>query len=120
VRSSSKVAGSRRAATEPYTDHEFFEEKARLRLDPIHGAGARAALYAYLDDLLRHKLADPGDSLLADLVAEQIAAGAVDVAELVSFAMVLLISGHDTTASCAWRWRTSISAASTSVPVTGS
>lgn len=82
----------------PYEDHEFFEEQSRRRLDPLQG-GAMAALYAYLDQLIERKQAEPGTGLLDDLLVGQVAGGALDRAELVSLALELLIAGHDTTAN---------------------
>ncbi|WP_163504804.1 cytochrome P450 [Fodinicola acaciae] len=83
----------------PYADHEFFEEQARLRLDPEKGHEAIMKLYRYLDELVAHKEKSPGDGLLDDLIAEQLAEGKLDRREVVSFAVVLLIAGHDTTAN---------------------
>lgn len=83
----------------PYADHEFFEEQARLRLDPQLGHEAIMKLYGYLDELVASKEREPGDGLLDDLIAEQLAEGKLDRAEVVSFALILLIAGHDTTAN---------------------
>jgi pentalenic acid synthase len=83
----------------PYADHDFFEAQSRLRLDPAHGADALRRLHGYLDQLLRHKEADPGEGLLDDLVAQRTAEGALDHRTMVSCALMLLVGGHDTTAS---------------------
>jgi pentalenic acid synthase len=83
----------------PYADHEFFEEQARLRLDPEKGHAAIMKLYGYLDELVAKKEREPGDGLLDDLIAEQLAEGKLDRGEVVSFALILLIAGHDTTAN---------------------
>ncbi|WP_163568391.1 cytochrome P450, partial [Fodinicola feengrottensis] len=83
----------------PYADHEFFEEKSRLRLDEERGPAAFMELREYLDNLIKAKQANPGDGLLDDLIAEQTKQGRLDREELVAFAIVLLIAGHDTTAN---------------------
>jgi pentalenic acid synthase len=83
----------------PYEDHEFFEEKSRRRLDPETGMEALQDLRKYLDNLIKAKKANPGDGLLDDLIAEQALEGRLDYEELVTFALILLIAGHDTTAN---------------------
>ncbi|MBF6060001.1 cytochrome P450 [Nocardia terpenica] len=83
----------------PYADHEFFETQARLRLDPERGVEAIDRLEDYLDRLIRDKQTTPGDGLLDDLIAGPLRTGDLDRAQLVSFALILLIAGHDTTAN---------------------
>jgi pentalenic acid synthase len=82
----------------PYEDHEFFEEQSRRRLDPAH-EDAFGNLHDYLDQLIQNKQRHPGAGLLDDLLASQVFPGHLDRAELVSFALVLLLAGHDTTAN---------------------
>jgi pentalenic acid synthase len=82
----------------PYADHEFFEEQARRRLDPVH-ADAMNILYDYLDRLIGAKQRDPGTGLLDELLGLQVREGILDRQELVSLALELLIAGHDTTAN---------------------
>ncbi|WP_043717430.1 cytochrome P450 [Kutzneria sp. 744] len=81
----------------PYEDHTFFEEQSRRRLDAdgtaIHN------LFTYLHELVQKKIDDPGDGLLDDLIAEQLAEGKLDHVELATMGMVMLIAGHDTTAN---------------------
>ncbi|HZE37648.1 MAG TPA: cytochrome P450 [Stackebrandtia sp.] len=83
----------------PYADHKFFEEKSRLRLDQERGGAALVELHDYLARLVEAKKAEPGDGLLDDLIGTRLASGETTEAEIVSFALVLLIAGHDTTAN---------------------
>ncbi|MEU6082938.1 cytochrome P450 [Streptomyces sp. NPDC047108] len=86
----------------PYADHDFFEEQSRRLLrgpTPADAEDARELLRAYLGDLVEHKRREPGDGLLDDLIAQQIADGGFDREEMVDLASVLLIAGHETTAN---------------------
>ncbi len=88
----------------PYADHEFFESTSRELITAPTADEARAArqkLYDYLDGLVETKRGQDaaGPGLLDDLVAERLADGQVDRAELVMMAMVLLVAGHETTAN---------------------
>lgn len=85
----------------PYEDHEFFEEQARRRLDPGN-TDAFGRLHEYLERLVRRKQQRPGagePGLLDELLDTHVADGALDLPELVSFALLLLLAGHDTTAN---------------------
>ncbi|MFI9382199.1 cytochrome P450 [Kutzneria sp. NPDC052558] len=81
----------------PYEDHEFFEEQSRRRLDA--DGLALQNLIKYLHELVGRKIENPGEGLLDDLVAEQLAEGHLDQAELATLGMVMLIAGHDTTST---------------------
>ncbi|NBE54790.1 cytochrome P450 [Streptomyces boluensis] len=86
----------------PYADHDFFEEQSRRLLRGPAAADVEAArdeLDAYFLSLIDDKLKNPGDGLLDDLVAQQLAAGTVDREELVALATILLVAGHETTAN---------------------
>ncbi|MFM9370867.1 cytochrome P450 [Streptomyces sp. Da 82-17] len=86
----------------PYADHDFFEEQSRRLLRGPEAADVEAArdeLDAYFLQLIDRKVKEPGDGLLDDLVAQQLAAGTVDREELVAMATILLIAGHETTAN---------------------
>jgi pentalenic acid synthase len=86
----------------PYTDHEFFEARSRRLLRgprPEDTQDARDQLEAYLGELIDRKRKDPGDGLLDDLVRDQLSAGELDRAELISLAVILLVAGHETTAN---------------------
>ncbi|MFE6690517.1 cytochrome P450 [Streptomyces sp. NPDC057743] len=86
----------------PYADHDFFQDASR-RL--VQGESAQAAAAArddlrrYFDGLITTFQAEPGPGLIGSLVAEQLAKGEIDREELASTAMLLLIAGHETTAS---------------------
>ena len=81
----------------PYEDHTFFEEQSRRRLDA--DGDAILQLIRYLHGLVQKKVDNPGDGLLDDLIAEQLADGELDLGELAMMGMVMLIAGHDTTAN---------------------
>ena len=85
----------------PYEDREAFEKPARALFDPdpAHAEQAMADMTAYFDDVVGAKLRHPGDGLLDDLIAEQIRPGHLTRAELVQYAMLMLIAGQDTTAN---------------------
>jgi vitamin D 1,25-hydroxylase len=86
----------------PYEDHEFFQD-ASNRL--IRGTGvedtrqARDDLEGYLGGLVDALRTEPRPGLLGTLVTEQLEKGAIDREELVSTAILLLVAGHETTAS---------------------
>ncbi len=87
----------------PYADHDFFQDASRRLIQSPDAAEARAArddLEGYLGglvDTLRGEPPRPG--LLSTLVREQLEKGAIDRAELVATAILLLVAGHETTAS---------------------
>ncbi|KOU03533.1 cytochrome P450 [Streptomyces ardesiacus] len=86
----------------PYADHEFFEEQSRRLLRgplPADTVDARDRLEAYLGELIDRKRKEPGDGLLDDLVRRQRNEGRTDREQLVAFAVVLLVAGHETTAN---------------------
>ncbi|MER7185919.1 cytochrome P450 [Streptomyces hyaluromycini] len=88
----------------PYADHEFFEAQSRRLLRgpaPADSLDAREKLEAYLGDLADRKSRDavPGDGVLDDLVHQRLRDGALDRAEVVALALILLVAGHETTAN---------------------
>lgn len=88
----------------PYADHEFFEEQSRRLLRGPGGADtldARDQLEKYLGGLIDAKAeqAEPGDGILDDLVHQRLRTGELDRDDLVSFAVILLVAGHETTAN---------------------
>jgi pentalenic acid synthase len=60
---------------------------------------ARLELNEYLDGLITQLQAEPRPGLLNSLVAKQLANGEIDREELVASALLLLVAGHETTAS---------------------
>ncbi|NEC87978.1 cytochrome P450 [Streptomyces sp. SID12501] len=89
----------------PYEDHHYFDERSRHVLSSSgeeQAAQAQTAfteILAYLDDLISRKQAEPGDTLLDELIARQLEEGEVDRQELAMTATVLLVSGHETTSN---------------------
>jgi pentalenic acid synthase len=86
----------------PYADHEFFQDASRRLLQSTDVAGTRAArddLAGYMDELITKLQAEPAPGLLGNLIADQLANGEIDRDELVSTALLLLVAGHETTAS---------------------
>jgi vitamin D 1,25-hydroxylase len=86
----------------PYADHDSFQDASRRLLQSTDAAGALAAredLANYLEGLVTRLQAEPGPGLLSSLIADQLANGEIDRNELVATAMLLLVAGHETTAS---------------------
>ncbi|WP_194832972.1 cytochrome P450 [Nocardia sp. XZ_19_369] len=86
----------------PYADHELFQDASRRIVQGTTAAeaiGARAEVEAYLDGLITTLQNQPGPGLLSALAADQLAHGGIDRGELVATAMLLLVAGHETTAS---------------------
>ncbi|MFI8993161.1 cytochrome P450 [Streptomyces sp. NPDC053542] len=87
----------------PYEDHEIFQGltgKLLSRTIPQEEAdAARKELRAYLDGLVTAKAADPGDDILSRLIVEQQRTGEIDHDEVIGFAALLLVAGHETTAN---------------------
>ncbi|MFG3073037.1 cytochrome P450 [Streptomyces sp. NPDC048225] len=86
----------------PYADHDFFEEQSRRLLRgplPADTQDARERLEAYLGELIDRKRAAPGEGLLDDLVRRQLNEGTADRGQLIAFAVILLVAGHETTAN---------------------
>ncbi|MYW00631.1 cytochrome P450 [Streptomyces sp. SID3343] len=86
----------------PYADHDLFQDASRRLLqaaDAKQAVTARDELGDYLDGLITRLQANPGPGLLNNLVAGQLASGEIDRAELIATAVLLLVAGHETTAS---------------------
>ncbi|MET9291038.1 cytochrome P450 [Streptomyces sp. NPDC003077] len=86
----------------PYADHDFFQDASRRLVQSTSAAEATTArddLEHYMDGLITTLESEPGPGLLGALVARQLADGAIDREELISNALLLLVAGHETTAS---------------------
>ncbi|MEU4263876.1 cytochrome P450 [Streptomyces sp. NPDC025273] len=86
----------------PYADHDFFEECSRRLLCGPGAADverARDELEEYLGALIDRKRTDPGDGLLDELIHRDHPDGPIDREQLISFAVILLVAGHETTAN---------------------
>jgi cytochrome P450 len=81
----------------PYADHDFFQERSRqlLQGEVADVAPARDELMDYLVKLVQ----DPPPGLIARLKDEQVATGAMNEYDLASNSLILLVAGHETTAS---------------------
>ncbi|HEX8115347.1 MAG TPA: cytochrome P450 [Kofleriaceae bacterium] len=87
----------------PYRDRDVFETNTRAMInhrstrDEVQAAVA--AVYGYLDGLVAAKQAAPADDLISRLVHDGLAAGQLERHELVTIALILLVGGHETTAT---------------------
>jgi cytochrome P450 monooxygenase len=83
----------------PYEDHEHFESRTRVLVSLASTARQREValgeINTYLTGLIAAKRERPG----ADLISRLIDGGALDDAELLGVAMLLLVAGHETTAN---------------------
>ncbi|RUL90366.1 cytochrome P450 [Micromonospora gifhornensis] len=86
----------------PYADHEFFEHQSRRiaagTSTAAESADAFGQLKRYLLGLIETK-GRGGEDMLDVLVDEQVATGTVTTPDLVDLALLLLVAGHETTAS---------------------
>ncbi|MFL6121794.1 cytochrome P450 [Actinophytocola sp.] len=87
----------------PYHDHEYFQARTKTLLSRTGGIEAvRAAiedLRSYMDGLVTAKEANPGDDLIGRQIRQHRANGTEDHGELVDMALLLLMTGHETTAN---------------------
>ncbi|MCK2237383.1 cytochrome P450 [Crossiella sp. S99.2] len=88
----------------PYADRDHFQavtvDLLRLDTPPERRKAAVDEFDRYLGVLVRTKRLDPGEDLLSDLIARADAGEElIDDEVLVSFAFLLLVAGHETTAN---------------------
>ncbi|MCW2939798.1 MAG: cytochrome [Actinomycetia bacterium] len=86
----------------PYEDHELFQDASRRLLQSETADGvlaAREELAAYLDRLIVSREGRGGPGLIGRLVAERLPTGELEREDLVSMSILLLVAGHETTAS---------------------
>lgn len=87
----------------PYEDRVVFEANTRAMIDTTSTLeqvqAAVAAIFGFLDELVSRKQAEPGDDLLSRLVVEELEPGNLERQELVTIALILLVGGHETTAT---------------------
>lgn len=87
----------------PYTDREWFQERAEIRsvmdADPAEAAQATTDLMEYVDQLVGRRLQDPHDDLISRLTHELMVPGQLTRSELVATVRLLLTAGHETTAT---------------------
>jgi cytochrome P450 len=86
----------------PYSDHDFFQDSSNVLINRETSAAEKAAasksLLLYLDNLIGHKLENPGEDLLSGLV-ERIEAGELSRQDAAQMGVLMLIAGHETTAN---------------------
>lgn len=87
----------------PYEDRDVFEENTRAMIDTTSSQeqvqAAVAAIFGYLDQLVSTKEASPGDDVLSRLIVEELGPGNLTRPELITIALILLVGGHETTAT---------------------
>ncbi|MEY9946406.1 cytochrome P450 [Kitasatospora sp. GAS1066B] len=88
----------------PYEDHAFFEEHSLQMVQATTPEGSKAAgakLAGYLNELISKQQESSGENegVIGRLAVEQVGSGALAHHELVQMAMLLLVAGHQTTAS---------------------
>jgi vitamin D 1,25-hydroxylase len=82
----------------PYADHDYFQEQSRALVQGQTADDVKAARNG-LSDYLTGLIADPPPGLIARLKAEQVNTGNMTEAQLVINSIILLVAGHETTAS---------------------
>ncbi|MGW3074584.1 MULTISPECIES: cytochrome P450 [unclassified Kitasatospora] len=86
----------------PHEDLEFFQDASRRLLQATTGEESQEAgreLIGYLDALATRRRTEPGPGLIGRLAREEVATGRLSHADLVQIALVILVAGHETTAS---------------------
>lgn len=86
----------------PYADHDFFEDASRRLMRAASEeevAGPRADLVRYLDALIEESAAEPRPGMIGRLAGGPLARGELSRDVLIGTAMLLLVAGHETTAS---------------------
>ncbi|WP_327064704.1 cytochrome P450 [Kitasatospora sp. NBC_01302] len=80
----------------------FFLEQTQTMLtdgDPAGSLAAHHRIIAFLDEHARAKQHDPGDDLVSRLVHNHVATGELDRADLLGILKLLLVAGHESTAT---------------------
>ncbi|MQA94866.1 MAG: cytochrome P450 [Streptosporangiales bacterium] len=87
----------------PYEDREVFESNTRAMINTASTqeqvGAAMQAIFGYLDELVTRKSAEPGDDLISRLIVEELEPGRLDRREMITIALILLVGGHETTAT---------------------
>ncbi len=87
----------------PYEDRDFFHAISRTIITrestPEQSVKAFDDILAYLGDLVEAKDANPGDDVFSHIAVEQLRTGKLSRREIAPMAAVLLVAGHETTAS---------------------
>ncbi|GAB3721679.1 cytochrome P450 [Amycolatopsis oliviviridis] len=87
----------------PYADRAYFQGVARTLVmdegDPGEALAASEKLNTYLENLVAEKDARPGDDMISRLAVGRFRTGAMTAREIATLGQLLLVAGHDTTAS---------------------
>ncbi|HEY2577792.1 MAG TPA: cytochrome P450 [Streptosporangiaceae bacterium] len=87
----------------PYEDREVFEANTRAMINTSSTKeqvqGAMGAILGYLDQLISRKEAKPADDMISRLIEEELKPGNLGRQELVTISLILLVGGHETTAT---------------------
>lgn len=87
----------------PYTDHEWYEERAEVRSrmdgDPEEAERAFQDLLAYMSGLVDRAHGASGDDVITASVRDLLEPGLIEQADLVAALRLLLTAGHETTAT---------------------
>jgi len=86
----------------PYSDHEFFEDASRRLMRSAteeEVVAPRTELLEYLDSLVEAAIENPRPGLIGRLANGELARGEMSREYLTGTAMLLLVAGHETTAS---------------------
>ncbi|WP_433785097.1 cytochrome P450 family protein [Actinomycetospora sp. CA-101289] len=86
----------------PVEDQDAFGEWSRILIDDSGEAAshqANASLAAYLSELVERKRATPDEALISALIEVSEEGEQLSTTEIVAMAMLLLIAGHETTAT---------------------
>jgi cytochrome P450 len=83
----------------PYRDHAFFQQASQKAIQ-LRGSDEGIQAFLGLNEYLAKLTADPPPGLIARLKEERVvASGEMDTLDLVITAQILLVAGHETTAS---------------------
>lgn len=86
----------------PVEDQDAFGEWSRIMIDDTGEAAsmqANASMAAYLTELVERKRAEPDDALISALIEVSEEGEQLSTNEIIAMAMLLLIAGHETTAT---------------------
>ncbi|QKV96575.1 cytochrome P450 [Streptomyces sp. NA02950] len=87
----------------PYEDHPRFEKWAwaimNHEISEEDRGRAHYELDQYVDGLVTAKESEPGDDMISRLIEQNRAEPAVEHADIVSMARLMLVTGHETTAN---------------------
>ncbi len=87
----------------PYDDRDVFERNTRAMIDTTSTQeqmmAAMGAIMAYLSELVGRRESSPGEDLISRMIVEEVRPGHLSREELVTISLILLVGGHETTAT---------------------